>query len=76
MQIQRGGATCPESQTLWQDQPGTQALVSYLSVAGELAQLQGTSLAQRGPGAHGEEQAGTLVARAPSGEGEALLPGE
>lgn len=33
-------------------------------------------MAQRGAGAHGEEQAGTLVARAPSGEGEALLPGE
>lgn len=33
-------------------------------------------MAQSGAGAHGEEKAGTLVARAPSGEGEAPLPGE
>lgn len=54
----------------------TQQLVHYLTVAGELDQQQGASSAQRGAGAWGEEQAGTLVARAPSGEGEALLPGE
>lgn len=61
---------------MWEGQPGAQALVAYLSVARELDQLQGAFWAQRGPGAWGEEQASTLVARAPSGEGEALLPGE
>lgn len=58
------GVTCPESQIVLvpQGQPGTQALVSYLTVARELDQLQGATWAQRGPGAWGEEQAGTLVA--------------
>lgn len=44
-----------------------------LSVARELEQLQGGLLGSEGGQAWGEEQAGTLVARAPPGEGEALL---
>lgn len=57
---------------------GPRPFALHLSVARELEQLQGASWAQRGAGAWGEEQAGTLVARAPPGEGEALLllPGE
>lgn len=58
------------------DNCGNPAAVCYLTVAGEVDQQQGASSAQRGAGAWGEEQAGTLVARAPSGEGEAPLPGE
>lgn len=37
----------------------------HLSVVRELEQLQGASWVRRGTGAWGEEQAGTLVARAP-----------
>ena len=67
----------PNIADTWQGQAwDPDSLLLHLSIARELEQLQGASWAQRGAGAWGEEQAGTLVARAPPGEGEAPLWGE
>jgi hypothetical protein len=63
------GATVKGHRNSQQGQAETQSLAHYLTVARELEQLQGASWVQRGAGAWGVEQAGTLVARAPPPRG-------
>lgn len=63
----------PSITDTWQGRAWDPDSALHLSVAGELEQLQGGLLGSEGGQAWGEEQAGTLVARAPPGEGEVLL---